>query len=75
MDRLTPASASAPSLADLAASVEAARRAALREDLAARLRTVCADMPEAEFARLVEDMCQRKLQWEATGVQRAAPPP
>ena len=41
----------------------AARLAHLTADVAARLRPVCAAMPPADFAALVEDIARLKLRW------------
>jgi hypothetical protein len=40
------------------------RSAALRADVAARLRRVCAGMPAEAFDTLVDDICVLKLRWE-----------
>ena len=38
---------------------------ALYEDVASRLRTVCAEMPANDFNALVRDICLTKLRWAA----------
>lgn len=40
------------------------RRAALREDIASRLRHVCADWPEERFAEVVEHIATTTLRYE-----------
>jgi hypothetical protein len=42
------------------------RQAIVRADIVRRLRTVCADLPEEEFLRLVEQMVARQLKYEIT---------
>ena len=39
------------------------RYAAVRADVEARLRRVCAGMPPESFAKLVRDICSRKVRW------------
>jgi hypothetical protein len=47
------------------ASVHEAKRDALRTDIAARLRRVCQHWADDEFAQLVSDMADTKLQFAA----------
>ena len=50
-DRTTPVGSNDP------------RYAAVRADVEARLRRVCAGMPPESFAKLVRDICSRKVRW------------
>ena len=43
------------------------RLAALREDLASRLRHICSDWPEERFAELVEHIAATTLKFEGKG--------
>jgi hypothetical protein len=58
----TTSLALATALATAEADAAAERR--LRADLTDRLRRVCADLPPADFAVLVEDICTLKLRWQ-----------
>jgi hypothetical protein len=46
------------------ASLHALREKSVREEIAVRLRPVCAQFSEEEFTHLVEKMAQRKLRDE-----------
>jgi hypothetical protein len=46
----------------------AERLEALRADIADRLRPACPQMPDDEFAALVERIAERTLKWELDGV-------
>lgn len=45
----------------------AERRNVIRQDIATRLRKICANYPEAEFAKLVDEMTTRQLRFERGG--------
>lgn len=40
------------------------RKAKIRDDIAARLRRICSDLPETEFQELVDEMAERQLRSE-----------
>lgn len=68
-----------PALAALLQREHAARSAEATEvlaaDLATRLRRVCAHLPEAEFAALVDGIARTKMRWSATYGSVLSTPP
>lgn len=40
------------------------RKAKIRDDIAARLRRVCSDLPETEFQQLVDEIADKQLKGE-----------
>ena len=45
-------------------SYPAHRKKKIRDDIAARLRRVCSDLPETEFQELVDEMADKQLRSE-----------
>ena len=43
------------------------RKDVIREDLARRLKNICANFPEDDFRALIDEMAERKLKGERKG--------
>jgi hypothetical protein len=47
----------------------------IRQEFAQRFQTICRDMPEADFAALVDEMARFRLKYEDLEAQVAKLPP